>query len=179
MRPEVERMLEWGVLTREPPTLINPCMAVVKESDVIEQCRLAEALGRPCPSSRPQDVEAINHHLLELLGEGLQAPPDMGVLKPIKIRFCINPSELVNPLTFKWPFSYASCSDLVAMLGQGWYMAKLDLERFFNQLPLHPADQPLLGVRLPAEILPDALLHELAASGEDSMAFSSGFAQVR
>lgn len=178
MRPEVQRMLEWGVLTRQPPTIVNPCMAVVKESDVVEQCRLAEALGRPCPSSQPQDVEAINHHILELKGEGVRAPPDMGVLKEIKVRFCIDLSSLVNPFTFKWPFSYASCSDLVALVGPGWYMAKLDLERFFNQLPLHEEDQPLLGARLPAEILPDDLLPELLASGEDGMDFSSGFAQV-
>jgi hypothetical protein len=36
-------------------------------------------------------------------------------------------------------------------------MAKWDLERYFNQFPLHPDDQPVLGVRLPAEVLPDDL----------------------
>lgn len=101
----------------------------------------------------------------------------MGELKPIKARFCIDLSELLNPLTTKWPFSYASCSDLVALLEGGAWMAKLDLERYFNQLPLHPEDQPLLGVCLPAEGLPDDVLPELVASGEEGLAFSSGRAQ--
>lgn len=175
MRPEVERMLNWGVLNRRPPTLINPCMSVVKASDVAEQCRVAAALGRPCPSSLPQDVEAINHHILELLGEGLTGVEEVGVLKPIKIRFCVNLSELLNPLTFKWPFSYASVSDLLVLLmGEGWFLAKLDLERFFNQLALHHDDQPLVGVLLPPELLPDELLPEC---GPEGMAFSSGYAQ--
>jgi hypothetical protein len=56
-------------------------------------------------------------------------------------------------------------------------MAKWDLERYFNQLPLHPDDRPLLGVRLPAEVLPDDLAAELTATGADSMLFSSGYAQ--
>ena len=56
-------------------------------------------------------------------------------------------------------------------------MAKWDVERYFNQLPLHPDDQPLLGVRLPAEVLPDDLAAELTATGADSMLFSSGYAQ--
>ena len=175
MRPEVARMLEWGVLNRVPPKLINPCMSVVKASDVAEQCRVAAALGRPCPSSLPQDVEAINHHILELMGEGLRGVEQVGILKPIKIRFCVNLSELLNPLTFKWPFSYAGVSDLlVLLLGDGWFLAKLDLERFFNQLPLHPDDQPLVGVLLPPELLPDELLPEC---GPEGMAFSSGYAQ--
>ena len=177
LRPEVERMIKWGVLTRQPPILINPCMSVVKESEVAEQCRVADALGRPCPGSRPQDVEAINQHIMELRGEGLMGMEDVGVLKRVKIRFCIDLSALLNPLTFEWPFSYAGVSDLIALLGLAWWMAKWDLERYFNQLPLHPDDQPLLGVRLPVEVLPDDLAAELAATGANSMLFSSGYAQ--
>jgi hypothetical protein len=177
MRPEVERMLRWGVLTRQRPTIVNPCMSVVRESEVAEQCRVAAALGRPCPGSRPEDVEAINQHIMELKGEGLKGVEGVGVLKLLKIRFCINLSALVNPLTFEWPFSYAGVSDLIALLGLAFWMAKWDLERYFNQLPVHPDDQPLLGVRLPAEVLPDDLAAELAATGEPGMLFSSGFAQ--
>jgi hypothetical protein len=170
-------MIQWGVLTRQPPILINPCMSVVKDSDVAEQCRVADALGRPCPGSQPKDVEAINQHIMVLKGKGLKGMEGVGVLKLLKVRFCIDLSKLLNPLTFEWPFSYAGVSDLIALLGLAWWMAKWDLERYFNQLPLHPDDQPLLGVRLPAEVLPDDLAAELTATGADSMLFSSGYAQ--
>lgn len=56
-------------------------------------------------------------------------------------------------------------------------MANWVLERYFNHLPLHPDDQPVLGVRPPAEVLPGDLAVELAATDADSMSFSSGFAQ--
>ena len=50
LRPEVERMIQWGVLTRQPPILVNPCVSVVKDSDVVEQCRVADA-RRPSTST--------------------------------------------------------------------------------------------------------------------------------
>jgi hypothetical protein len=55
-------------------------------------------------------------------------------------------------------------------------MAKLDLERFFNQLALHEDDMHLLGVRIPTELLPDELLDH-PELGPEGLAFSSGRAQ--
>jgi hypothetical protein len=57
-------------------------MSVVKDSDVADQCRVAEALGRPCPGSRPQDVEAINQHIMELKSEGLTGVDPRGRRRP-------------------------------------------------------------------------------------------------
>jgi hypothetical protein len=51
------------------------------------------------------------------------SPMGVGVLKLLKIRFCIDLSKLLNPLTFEWPFSYAGVSDLIALLELAWWMA--------------------------------------------------------
>lgn len=56
-------------------------------------------------------------------------------------------------------------------------MANWDSSGTSTSFPPHPDDQPLLGVRLPAEVLPNDVAAELAATGADSTSFSSGFAQ--
>ena len=170
-------MIRWGVLTRQRPMLVNPCTSVVKDGDVAEQCQVVAALGRPCPGSRPQDVEAINQHIMELKGEGLTGVEDVGVLKLLKIRFCINWSELLNPLTIEWPFSYAGVSDLIAPLGQTAWMATWDLERLLQPAPAAPGRPSAVRGPTSSGGLPDELAAELARKGEDSMLFSSGYAQ--
>lgn len=154
MRPEVERMFEWGVLCPKVPSVINPAMAVIRDSELAEQCRILEIIGHPSPSTRKEDIDAINQHIRQLLAQGVEAPASVGILKEVKIRFCLDLSLFVNTRTKKWRFGYARVHDAVALSGPGSHLSKIDLQRYFHQLPLHPQDQDLLGVYIPGEIHP-------------------------
>lgn len=53
----------------------------------------------------------------------------------------------VNAAQPPWLFSYAGADDLTSAVQSGWWMAKLDLKGYYNQLPVHPVSQQLLGIR--------------------------------
>jgi hypothetical protein len=150
---EMERMFDWGVLYPATPRLVHPLMEVVKEGDIFEQCRLLEAVGHPSPSTRQEDVRLINEHIGRVIEMGVHVPAHLGVLKPVKVRVCLD-MRILNNITKPWGFSYAKVHDALALLGRGWYMSKADQERYFNQLPLHPDDHGLLGVFVPPEVHP-------------------------
>lgn len=155
MRPEVKRMLEWRVISPGQPHLVHPGMAVIRDSELYDACRILEAIKQPSPSVQKKDIDAINAHIKHILASDTIIPSSLGILKPIKVRFCLDMSAGLNPLLQRWPFSYSSPHDAVALLQSGAWMAKIDLERYFNQLPLHPADYPLLGAHIPNDLHPD------------------------
>lgn len=129
MQPEIQRMIDHGVIIPGRPVLINPAMAVVRQSDIDERCRILREIGHPSPSSKPKDIDIINQHITALLAAHTQVPYAIGALKPIKVRFCLDLSILLNNLTKKWGFQYATVRDAVALLVKGAWMAKIDLER--------------------------------------------------
>lgn len=150
MAPELERMTTapWRTLTSLRPRLVHPAMAVIRDSDLRTQLRHLADLEepQPPPSTDKKDIDKINQHILAVAA----ALPDDALLKqylmPIKVRFCLDSSRNLNPHLAHWPFKYASIQDAVHMLGPGYFMGKLDMKKFFNQLPLHAADGQLLGV---------------------------------
>ena len=146
--PEARRMRERGVLVPGTPHIVNPAMAVVRDGDLADALRILRGMGRRCPFSSKHDIDKINDHIRAVL---VSLPPDdpaHTLLKPIKIRFCIDSSKTLNPHLAHWPFSYASVSDAIALLKRGWWMARIDLEKFFNQILLHISDWKYLGVNL-------------------------------
>jgi hypothetical protein len=54
----------------------------------------------------------------------------------------------LNEHTHRWPFEYGTIFDALALLQPGDFMAKVDLHKAFNQLPLHPDDALLMGMQL-------------------------------
>lgn len=170
MQQEIDRMLQWRTIYPATPRLVHPAMAVVRESEVLEQCRILEAIHRPSPSIKVEDVAAINDHIKAVVAEAVPVPSHLGSLKPVKVRFCLDMSDLLNRHIKRWRFSYSKVHDAVALVEEGHFMAKLDLERYFNQLPLHPDDQGLLGVSLPPVLLPSG------SDGPADQLFSSGYA---
>jgi len=152
MQDEVDRMKDWSVLIPGQPHLIHPVMAVIRDSDLQDACRILCAIGHPSPSEDKRDIKAINAHITSLLATGMAVPPHLGQLRPVKIRFCVDASVLLNPFIKKWRFPYATIHDAVSLLKKNWFMARIDLKRFFQQLPLHHEDWPMLGLRLPTDL---------------------------
>lgn len=149
MEKECHRMKQWGVLVPGEPVLAHATMGVIRDSDLLEACRLLRSIGRPSPSEDKKEIRLINDHIATVLAEGPPIPPELGTLKPVKVRYCVDASILLNPLVKRWHFPYATVHDAVKLLQPQWFMSKLDLEKYFNQLPLHPDDWLLLGVRIP------------------------------
>jgi len=152
VKAEIERMKEWAVLVPGRPHLIHPLMGVVRDSDLYDACRILQAIGHPSPSEDKKDVAAINAHISEVLASGVTIPPHFGVLKPLKVRICIDASYLLNKYIKKWRFPYASIHDSIILLRHKWFISRIDLKRFFQQLPLSEEDWPMLGVRLPKDL---------------------------
>ena len=152
MQEEIDRMKEWSVIVPGKPHLIHPVMAVIRDSDLHDACRILHAIGQPSPSEEKREIQAINAHISTVLSSGASVPSHLGQLKPVKIRFCVDASLLLNPFIKKWRFPYASIHDAVSLLHQGWFMARIDLKRFFQQLPLNEQDWPMLGLRLPKDL---------------------------
>jgi hypothetical protein len=149
---EIQRMKEWGTIVRGEAHLVHPVMGVVKDSDVREVCRILSAIGRPSPSEDKKDVALINEHINQILEEGVPIPPHLGELKPIPVRLCVDCSKLLNDRVQDWKFSFAKVHDFVRLLGKGSWMARIDAQKYFNQLPLHPDDWGMLGIRLPKDL---------------------------
>ena len=74
--------------------------------------------------------------------------PEIALLAKVKIRLVIDSSRALNPFLAHWPFSYCTVSDAVALIDKGWWMARIDLEKYFNQLLLDMSDWKYLGVNL-------------------------------
>lgn len=132
MKTEVQRMVDNGVIVEGQPSLINPGMSVVRLSDVEDRCRILEEIGHPSPSREPKDIDIINNHINHILALHTKVPFAIGAigsLKPIKIRYCLDLSVLLNDETKPLEFSYASVRHAVALLKKRSYMAKIDLER--------------------------------------------------
>ena len=53
----------------------------------------------------------------------------------------------INAAQPPWPFQYAGPDDVTNAVKPGWWLAKLDLKGYYNQLLVHPDSQELLGVR--------------------------------
>ena len=72
-------------------------------------------------------------------------PEDIDQVKP---RVALDASiSGVNAAQPPWRFSYAGVEDLTSAVRCGWFMGKLDLKGYYNQLPVHPASQTLGGIK--------------------------------
>lgn len=152
---EIKRMNEWGTIVRSEAHLIHPAMGVVKDSDVREACRILVAIGRPSPSEDKQDIAIINDHIRQVLAKGVTIPEHLGELKIIPVCFCFDGSKLLNGRVKDWKFQFAKVHDFVQLLNRrkkGSFMARIDLHKYFNQLPLHPDDWGMVGIRLPKDL---------------------------
>ena len=83
--PEVERTFEWKVLVPRRPQLVHPIMSVIRDGELDEALRILDKIGRPSPSARKEDIEIINEHIRTVLQEGPAVPPEIGILKPVKV----------------------------------------------------------------------------------------------
>lgn len=146
--PEVTRMREWGVLCPGQPLLVHPTMAVIRDGELAEALRLLRGMGRRCPYSHKRDIDHINRHIEEVLANPpLDHPQQVALLKKVRLRLCLDTSKLLNPYLAHWPFSYCTVSDAIALL-EGWWMAKIDLEKYFNQILLNISDWKYMGANL-------------------------------
>lgn len=145
MAVEVQRMLELGHLVEGQPELIHPSMGVVKSGDIKERLLALAAIGRPSQHTEPHQVDLLNQDLEEARASLPPHHPEQVRLKKVKTRYCLDQSRMLNSVTIPIPMECATVHDAVALLNSEWWMAKLDLERMFNQLGIHPEDQVLLG----------------------------------
>ena len=122
-------MLQWHAIQPGQPLLTHPGMAVIRDGELYEACRILDAIGRPSPSTRKEDIDLINDHICDVLQHGPAVPVEVGVLKKVKVRMCLDMSINLNRHLKHWPFSYASFQDAVALLEPSSFMAKIDLER--------------------------------------------------
>jgi len=152
VKKEIARMKNWSVLVFGKPHLIHPLMGVVRDSELFDACRILHAIDHPSPSEDKREVARINDHIRAVLASGIEVPSHLGELKPIKIRICLDASYLLNRHIKRWRFPYATIHDAVSLLKAGWFMARIDLKRFFQQLPLCQVDWPMLGVRFPKDL---------------------------
>ena len=60
--------------------------------------------------------------------------------------FSVNDAIDPDSCTFRYT-TVAEAARLVALSGPGTLLAKLDLQSAYQQVPVHPADQPLLGIQ--------------------------------
>jgi len=106
MEPEVRRMVdEWEILRPARPTVIHPGMAVIRDGELQDALRILRGVGDPCPYFQKSDIEKINIHISEALSKLPPRHPARANLKPIKVRFCLDTSKLLNSKLHHWPFS--------------------------------------------------------------------------
>jgi Reverse transcriptase (RNA-dependent DNA polymerase) len=151
-KKEIDRMKEWGTIVPGEAHLVHPAMGVIRDSDLRDACRILHAIGRPSPAEDKKSIALINEHIKAILEEGVPIPPHLGVLKEIAVRFCIDASKLLNTKIKDWKFTFAKVHDLVRLLRKGWRIARIDLHKYFNQLPLHRDDWKMFGLRLPKDL---------------------------
>lgn len=147
MQVETDRMLERGHLVEGEPDLIHPSMGVVKLSDIRDRLTALATIGQPSIHTEAHQVDLLNEDLARARASLPPGHPMQPRLKKIKTRYCLDQSLLLNPDTIPIPMECSTVHDAAAELDSNWVMAKLDLERMFNQLGIHRADQPLLGAR--------------------------------
>lgn len=127
--------------------LIHPSMGVVKTSDLLDRQRALATLGLSSTHIQPQAVDLLNQDLAAARESGVDAEAILHHLEEVKTRYCLD-MYMLNPYIPPWPIECATVHDALAYLDYDWYMAKVDLKRMFNQLGIHPDDQPLLGTRI-------------------------------
>ena len=153
--PEIVRMTEWRAIVPGKPHLVHPMMVVIRDGELNDQLRIMEAIGQPCPRTSKEDIEYINDYIDSLDELEMEIPDHLGRLKKVKVRLCLNMSLFLNDYLYHWAFQYAYILDGVSILEPRVHLGKLDLDRYFNQLPLHPDDYPLLGCYIPKHLHPD------------------------
>jgi hypothetical protein len=153
--PEIQRMLEWEALIEGEPILTHPMMAVIRDGELYDQLRVLEGVGHPCPHTSKRDIEFINRHIDSVIEREVEVPDSLGKLKRVKVRLCLDMSGGgLNDLLLRWPLSYAHILDGVCIVPPRAHMGKLDLDRYFNQLPLNQLDYPLVGCFIPKDLHP-------------------------
>lgn len=146
------------------PRQFHPALVVVKDSEVLATLHALEAVQRPFPGDvqvRVGDksallgilthLDALNRHLAAVAAEFADDPSVTQTFKKIKLRLCTDLGEW-NDLLPDVTFAYPSVADAVAMLLEGYYMAKADAKNMFWSFPTAAEEQHLLGFRLDGRV---------------------------
>lgn len=147
-----------------PPLQIHPALVVIKDSEVLAALHALEAVNRPFSEDvqvRVGDksallgilthLDALNKHIADVAAEFAADPTVPPTFKKIKLRICTDLGEW-NDLLPDVPFAYPSVADAVAMLLEGYYMAKADAKNMFWSFPTAAEEQHLLGFRLDGRV---------------------------
>jgi hypothetical protein len=146
------------------PLQIHPALVVVKDSEVLAALHALEDVTRPfCEDVQVRvgdksallgiltHLDALNRHLAAVAAEFADAPHVTHTFKKIKLRICTDLGEW-NDLLPDVKFAYPSVADAVAMLLEGYSMAKADAKNMFWSFPTAVEEQHLLGVRLDGRV---------------------------
>ena len=55
---------------------------------------------------------------------------------PVKVRITVDFSRDMNDRLPQWPFQYAALDEALLLMRRSWWMCKIDMSRFFHQIPL-------------------------------------------
>ena len=125
---------------------------------------MASVLTNPETVSKYIDEEVAAGRLVPVLApSGVQISP-IGIIpkssQPGKFRLivdlsapqgaCVNEGVTSELCSLRYA-SVDKAVDLIRQMGKGCFMAKLDLQSAYRQVPVHPVDQPLLCIKINQE----------------------------
>lgn len=112
---------------------ISPLLLVVRQHDIDAAVQKLSAASVPFdPSLVKVNVDYLKHLLQS------QVSSDGIPWDPIKTRLVNDFSHTINASVLRWPFSYPGIQDVFPHIIHGSWFSKIDLSKFFWQLPLHP-----------------------------------------
>lgn len=132
VRAEHDKSIAFGAVIERPSPFVSPLINAIRPHEVDEQVARFRQHGILVSPEVQDDLDQLN----TVIAEHASTIP---LLTPVKTRLCIDLSRVINKHLRKWPFSYYSIQDALSLLSPGSYIAKLDMTRMFQQLPLHPA----------------------------------------
>ena len=114
--------------------------SALAEPQVIEaflDALVSKGRAWPLPAGRHAIIESAMGIVYRLA--------DVGRVKP---RVTVDATASgVNATAPPWKFSYLTVASFLDKIGPGWWLVSIDLEAYYNQLPLHPRSQPYVAVR--------------------------------
>jgi len=127
-------------LTSKPPVKVFKNYKSIHQDDtkqpVIDKLRALDDYGVFTPGSPTLPINTSTVPLQAVVREKDSIKTaKLGV--PLKVRVCLDFSKNLNDFAPDWKFRYAGLESVVPMLSKGCYIAILDLEKFFLQLPTH------------------------------------------
>lgn len=153
LAPSLEKMHPILTLSSasRPAEVILPMLAVVRADDLLRAHHMLQQLGAPFDGAHHhkkgiQELDPLNAHIAATCRDHPAATHKLG-LAQVKPRPCVDMGK-INELTNPNRFPYCNVHHAVGIARPGYYMAKLDLEKAFNQLPVHPDSAVFMGIRL-------------------------------